>query len=212
MSTMKVLVLFGVAATAFGQAHPRVCDSPEVWEAMSRQYDFGIGETVTAFTAHDSINRRLYRREQISGKTPGRKQYTELFLYKEGEYYKVDTFAKKCYKSRIPSNKAWRPFGVPPNATFTASVNVGIVGESFLANEYEIRPSDHPSNYYYRGVFTAKECAPVQEQIFKSSGLDISQSELIEYFNIVLGIADPNVFIPPTLCDQVSEEVMASLK
>lgn len=59
-------------------------------------------------------------------------------------------------------------------------VNVGIVGEGLTANEFVLTQKDHPKGYYYRGVFTAKDCAPVQEMILRNM-TDLSQSVNAEY-------------------------------
>ena len=64
---------------------------------------------------------------------------------------------------------------------------------------------------YYRGVFTAFDCAPVTEHIIRQDGLDISQSDIINYYNIVLGISNPSVFDVPPACTPISEKEMFNM-
>jgi len=168
--------------------------------AQVREYNFGVGETITAFVAFDSINKRYYHRELITTQNPGRKFYASLFLYNQHEFYKTDSVTGKCYKARIPTNKAWRPFGVPENASFYQQINIGPPNAAVLANEYVIREADHPNGFYYRGTFSAAECVPIEEMTIKKEGLDISQSDIQSYYDTVLGIANPNVFNVPVTC------------
>ena len=55
------------------------------------------------------------------------------------------------------------------------------------------------------------ECAPVVEHIIRQDGLDISKSDIINYYNIVLGISNPSVFDIPPICETVSEEQMFNM-
>lgn len=52
---------------------------------------------------------------------------------------------------------------------------------------------------------------PIQETLIKADGLDISKSEFVSFYNMVLGIANPNVFNVPVNCKDLSEEEMAAL-
>ena len=71
--------------------------------------------------------------------------------------------------------------------------------------------ADHPTGALYRGIFTAKDCAPLQEKTFGADPTNLNEIVLTEYFDIVLGISNPNVFFPPQVCAEVSAEVFASL-
>eukprot|EP00035_Acanthoeca_spectabilis_P019918 m.430243 g.430243 ORF g.430243 m.430243 type:complete len:216 (+) comp17134_c0_seq1:53-700(+) len=209
--TTIAVAIAATVSTAYAQVHPRLCTSPEVFEGSAHAYDISLGETIESFVAFDSLNRRFYKRELVSTKVPGRKFYSELYFYNLKEYYKTDSSTGACYKGKIPADAAWRPFGVPENATFVSQVNIGAPDAFVIANEYTIPVAAHPNNFYYRGTFTAKECLPIQETLIKADGLDISKSEFVSFYNMVLGIANPNVFNVPVNCKDLSEEEMAAL-
>jgi hypothetical protein len=51
----------------------------------------------------------------------------------------------------------------------------------------------------------------VTEHIIRADGLDISKSDIINYYNIVLGISNPSVFDVPPACTQISEKEMFNM-
>jgi hypothetical protein len=191
---------FAASARAAGPPYvPRLCDTPQAWEGRTSTFNYQLGTHDLGRTAYDAVHHRVYEHEEVSVDRPGRRFYSRIFLYEDRVMYTISSATGECTRTPIPAPQLWRPFGVPPNATFVQQVNIGVVGEGFTANEFKLTPQNHPEGYFYRGTFTAKDCAPVMEQIERNL-TDIGQSEQVMFTDIVLGIADPNVFIPPAAC------------
>lgn len=57
------------------------------------------------------------------------------------------------------------------------------------------------------GIYTLKDCYPVQETYSKNSSVTVST----RFFNLQLGISDPNVFTPPSTCQSARPERMVEL-
>lgn len=56
------------------------------------------------------------------------------------------------------------------------------------------------------GVYTVKDCYPVQETYTRNSSVTTST----RFFDLKLGISDPSVFTPPSTCQSAHPERMAS--
>jgi len=56
------------------------------------------------------------------------------------------------------------------------------------------------------GVYTLKDCYPVQETYAKNSSVTTST----RFFDLQLGISDPEVFTPPSTCQSALSEKMTS--
>lgn len=55
------------------------------------------------------------------------------------------------------------------------------------------------------GIYTVKDCYPVQETYAKSYNVTSST----RFFDLQLGISDPSVFTPPSTCQAASPEEMS---
>uniref|UniRef100_A0A3Q3EYS6 Mammalian ependymin-related protein 1 n=1 Tax=Labrus bergylta TaxID=56723 RepID=A0A3Q3EYS6_9LABR len=55
------------------------------------------------------------------------------------------------------------------------------------------------------GVYTLKDCYPVQETYARNSSVTTST----RFFNLQLGISDPDVFTPPSTCQSARPERMS---
>ena len=64
-----------------------------------------------------------------------------------------------------------------------------------------------PPDETWVGVYTLKDCYPVQETYTKNSSVTTST----RFFNLQLGISDPDVFTPPSTCQSARPERMLEL-
>ncbi|XP_031697425.1 mammalian ependymin-related protein 1-like, partial [Anarrhichthys ocellatus] len=62
-----------------------------------------------------------------------------------------------------------------------------------------------PPDETWVGVYTLKDCYPVQETYAKNSSVTTST----RFFNLQLGISDPDVFTPPGTCQSARPERMS---
>lgn len=56
-------------------------------------------------------------------------------------------------------------------------------------------------------MYTLRDCYPVQETYTHNSSVTTST----RFFNLQLGISDPNVFTPPATCEAARHERMAEV-
>lgn len=62
-----------------------------------------------------------------------------------------------------------------------------------------------PPDETWVGVYTLKDCYPVQETYTRNSSVTTST----RFFNLQLGISDPIVFTPPSTCQSARPERMS---
>ncbi|XP_034743274.1 mammalian ependymin-related protein 1 [Etheostoma cragini] len=62
-----------------------------------------------------------------------------------------------------------------------------------------------PPDETWVGTYTVKDCYPVQETYVRNSSVTTST----RFFNLRLGISDPDVFTPPSTCQSARPERMA---
>uniref|UniRef100_A0A3Q3ERG0 Mammalian ependymin-related protein 1 n=1 Tax=Labrus bergylta TaxID=56723 RepID=A0A3Q3ERG0_9LABR len=98
--------------------------------------------------------------------------------------FQIDQKTKDC--SKIALTEAWDPFDIPANSTFE---------DQKPARQHET----------WVGVYTLKDCYPVQETYVRNSSVTTST----RFFNLQLGISDPDVFTPPSTCQSARPERMS---
>ncbi|XP_065809443.1 uncharacterized protein [Labrus bergylta] len=125
-----------------------------------------------------------------------------IFLYQSLVMFQIDQKTKDC--SKIALTEAWDPFDIPANSTFEDQYIIGGPGDNVEVQEWSDRKPDET----WVGVYTLKDCYPVQETYVRNSSVTTST----RFFNLQLGISDPDVFTPPsTSSNQCEHEKNASL-
>ena len=100
-------------------------------------------------------------------------------------------------------HKAFHPFGIPPNATFHGQISSGLPPHTQLINEFGSHMQEGNAYMDTWHHVTAEGCMPTSTRRFMvtANGThDVDNSMFEEIFDVVLGISDPNVFIPPAGC------------
>lgn len=77
--------------------------------------------------------------------------------------------------------------------------------EQALVLLFELRPLVSPPDETWVGVYTVKDCYPVQETYTRNSSVTTST----RFFSLQLGISDPDVFTPPSTCQSARPQRMA---
>uniref|UniRef100_A0A3Q3GBF4 Mammalian ependymin-related protein 1 n=1 Tax=Labrus bergylta TaxID=56723 RepID=A0A3Q3GBF4_9LABR len=78
---------------------------------------------------------------------------------------------------------------------------IGGPGDNVEVQEWSDRKPDET----WVGVYTLKDCYPVQETYARNSSVTTST----RFFNLQLGISDPDVFTPPSTCQSARPERMS---
>lgn len=125
-----------------------------------------------------------------------------ILLYKDGVMFQIEQATKQC--SKISLTEPWDPLDIPQNATFEDQYSIGGPQEQITVQEWSDRKSAR-SYETWIGIYTTKDCYPVQETFTKNYSVILST----RFFDIQLGIKDPSVFIPPSTCQTAWAERMS---
>ena len=75
--------------------------------------------------------------------------------------------------------------------------------EGISVNEFAVYKTGEQSSYYYRTQVTSHTCVPISEMLLHSlpdKTIVSELSSLRDYSDVILGIANPEYFIPPAIC------------
>ncbi|XP_078672259.1 mammalian ependymin-related protein 1-like [Branchiostoma floridae x Branchiostoma belcheri] len=192
---MKVLVfLVAACAVVYGQ-EPQPCIAPKLWEARMSRIDPAKRFYERARISYDAINRRVRIIEEVNIKEQ-RDFFDVLFLHEVGKEYKFNLRTKECAVSAIAEQ--FRPFEVPPNATSFGESYIGtgaFPGEGVLITLWG-GEAEQPAGRYM-ATFTNSGCVPVEDGFCTERFGCVHTA----FYDVVAGISDPNVFIPPRECE-----------
>ncbi|CAB1325706.1 unnamed protein product [Coregonus sp. 'balchen'] len=159
------------------------CLAPLQWEGRSVEYDHSTGRNTRATVSYDAQNQRIRLLQQNKKHTPCQKYFEFIYLYNSGLLFQIEQKTKQC--SKIALTQAWDPFDIPMNSTYE---------DQYFIDEAWV------------GVYTVKDCYPVQETYTRNSSVTTST----RFFDLQLGISDPEVFTPPSSCESARPERMDS--
>ncbi|KAG8139493.1 hypothetical protein E2320_002257 [Naja naja] len=124
-----------------------------------------------------------------------------IYLYKDAVMYQIEQLTKLC--SKISLSEPWDPYDIPDNSTYEDQYYIGGPGDQIMVQEWSDRkPARKLENWV--GVYTVKDCYPVQETYTKNYSVTTST----RFFDLKFGISDPSVFIPPSTCQTAQSEKM----
>jgi hypothetical protein len=181
---------------------PRPCETPKQWEAKYFEFDSIKGEQTRAHITYDAIYRReRVVEEYLHGKD---KDYFDvLYLHSTRLMYVYNFKTKKCTIEQI--NRPWRNFGIPRNASSLGEAYIGASGvpkAHLLVTFWRDEIKDEKGNKYeYSGVWTHDACLPVTVAL---SSTTAKVNAVMNFFDIVSGISNPDVFIPRKECRENS--------
>uniref|UniRef100_A0A665U2W8 Mammalian ependymin-related protein 1 n=1 Tax=Echeneis naucrates TaxID=173247 RepID=A0A665U2W8_ECHNA len=173
------------------------CLAPPQWEGRWVLYDHSTGRNSQA-VSYDGLNQ---------GPDPAAAQETHpvffeyIYLYQSMVMFQIDQKTKDC--SKIALTEAWDPFDIPDNSTFEDQYFIGPRRQR--GGSGVVRQESDPHETWV-GVYTLKDCYPVQETYTRNSSVTTST----RFFNLQLGISDPSVFTPPSTCQQLESSCSSS--
>ncbi|XP_028831218.1 mammalian ependymin-related protein 1 [Denticeps clupeoides] len=201
------VVFLGVCAAlaALGRPNPppaQPCAAPLQWEGRSVRYDPGTGRNSRAAVSYDGQNQRVRVLEQKNGHVPCKKYFEYIYLFQSGVLFQIEQVSKRC--SKIPLTEDWDPYDIPANSTYEDQYFIGGPGDMVAVQEWSDRKPAR-KNEAWVGVYTLKDCYPVQETYTRNDSVTTST----RFFDLQLGISDPAVFTPPETCQSARPERMA---
>ncbi|XP_068059723.1 mammalian ependymin-related protein 1 [Anomalospiza imberbis] len=186
---LGVLLLRGGAAAA--GAEP--CQAPRQWEGRTVFYEHGSGRNTRAAVSYDGPNQRVRILEERKALIPCKKFFEYILLYKDAVMFQIEQVTKLC--SKIALTEPWDPYDIPANSTYEDQYYIGGPGDEVMVQEWSDRKPARKLESWV-GVYTVKDCYPVQETYTKNYSVTTST----RFFDIQPGIADPSVFTPPSTC------------
>ncbi|XP_062372857.1 ependymin-1-like [Sardina pilchardus] len=123
-------------------------------------------------------------------------------LYKEGVMYTIHRHDQTCEKTAL-SPSSFEPLGVPSDASFMSQIALGTLAYPQQGLLVNVWTGTFPDNSGYLMSFTDVGCLPVSgfyQQ--KDRGMMI-----LSYSDNVLGVKDPDVFVPPPFCQSAKLKV-----
>ncbi|CAF1981119.1 unnamed protein product [Rotaria magnacalcarata] len=193
MLTILLLGLLGFAAAQ----QPRPCTTPPQWEG--RIYDSNEKQkaTLRGRISYDSV---YHRARIVDDLQIGSEEIANdiLSLYDARIEFDYNFKTKNCTRREI--TEPWRDFGIRPDATSYGEAYIGsssltdtgllitIWGGNFTLPNNETIP--------YIGTWTYRGCLPVSRTTYSEK----YGNEVLSFYDLTVGISDPNVFIPRSEC------------
>uniref|UniRef100_A0A3B3QE92 Ependymin-like n=1 Tax=Paramormyrops kingsleyae TaxID=1676925 RepID=A0A3B3QE92_9TELE len=130
-----------------------------------------------------------------------------LLLYKEGVSYEISYQNQTCKKA--PLKTPFRPIEIPPDAKLQGEVVLGsssAPGMGVLVNSWTGAVPELKAKYLL--TFTEFGCLPISSlNHVENVGLILTS-----FYDLVIGIEDPNEFIPPPFCEKAELQQTESEK
>ncbi|XP_072905687.1 mammalian ependymin-related protein 1 [Hemitrygon akajei] len=180
---------------------PKPCQAPQQWEGRAVMYNHKTGRNSRVLISYDGKNQRIRILDEKKGHIPCKKFYEYIYLFKNPVLFKIEQVTKQCTK--LPLLEPWDPYDIPDNSTYEDQYNIGGPGDQIEVQEWSDRKPARKFETWV-GVYTVKDCYPVQETYTKSYNVTSST----RFFDLRLGISDPSVFNPPSTCQASSPEEM----
>lgn len=178
------------------------CLAPLQWEGRWVSFDHSTGRNSRSSVSYDGLKQRVRVLQQNKKHTPCQRFFEYIFLYQSGVMFQIDQKTKDC--SKIALTDAFDPFDIPKNSTFEDQYLIGGPGDSVEVQEWSDRKPARQHETWV-GVYTLKDCYPVQETYVRN----ISVTTSTRFFNLHLGISDPDVFTPPSTCQSARPQRMS---
>jgi hypothetical protein len=196
---MKVALIAALSMVVVVIAqHPRHCDAPFEMEARAFQIDPKLQFARRGHIAYDAHNERTSFFEDVINGT-NQNFFHEIHLFRERRRFRIDLKAKTCTVEH--SDMRFRPWHIPRDAEFVGEAYIGTNAfqhSGVLTTHWNHRNKTENTDWY--GVFTDRDvgCVPIMDNFHDPKIGTVHTS----FFDVVLGIGDPNQFIPPHSCQQ----------
>nr|XP_011413901.2 mammalian ependymin-related protein 1 [Crassostrea gigas] len=186
------LAVLCLSVAAVSAQAPVPCSSPPQWEAREIRVDPSQKYEEKRFLVYDETMQRERIMTEIEIGSE-KEIYDILILHRENKMYIVDFKTKKCNITAI--SRPFRPRGVIPGAKFEGEV---VIGAAAIPNEHVnvLAFSGNFTGEAYTGLVSSPDCFPIQNIHF-SQKYGFEQST---YYDLKVGISDPELFIPPREC------------
>ncbi|XP_060711542.1 mammalian ependymin-related protein 1-like [Hemiscyllium ocellatum] len=193
---MKLLAALAICSSFFlvtAMYQPQPCRGPNLLEGQMLTVDPSKHFEMWSKFAFDGTHKRISTKSVLLMEKGVKISVYNFLLYKQNIMYQFYPQNKTCVK--LPLRVPFLPIAIPRNATFVSQIYIGgssAPREGVLANVWR----GEIDTVQYVATFTDVGCLPVSEVVYtKETGW---VTEL--FYDLTLGISDPDVFIPPPNC------------
>jgi len=193
MLAVLVLCLVGIAVAQ----RPVPCVTPPQWEArifyINEKQQFGLEGRLS----YDAV----YHRERIVDEVEVGHQddfYDVVALFDLKIEYIFNFRARNC--TRRPLTRDWRDYGIRANDTSFGEAYIGssaFPGAGVLVTIWAGNFTTTTEVTHHVSTWTYRECLPVHRTTWGGQRFGVSH---LSFYDVTLGIHDPNVFIPRREC------------
>jgi len=178
---------------------PQPCETPVQWEAVFHRFDQLRGFFERGRFSYDNVRNRTA--ENIVTQNPNGtftqvRWIINLWDVTPAMRYDVNLTTQVCTKSF--QNTSFRLYAIGQNDTFLGAEILGssaILGGYVDATRWQ---QNHPNGTDHNTV-TSRGCIPLRRE--RSDNTTVPNNVFQEHwYNVVIGIPNPNVFIPPPQC------------
>jgi len=197
--TLAVAVALLCVVAVMAQ-HPRHCEAPREFEAHVLQSDFHEKFARRGHLAYDAEGERTSFYEHVENGTD-HEHFHVIHLFRERRVYRLNLRTKVCTLEH--SDAHFRPIGIRREAHFVGEAYIGtnaFENSGLLTTHWDHRNKTEHMEWY--GVFTDREvgCVPVSDDYTDDTVGHVQT----HFFDVALGISDPNVFVPDSSCPHVA--------
>jgi len=195
------IALIAVAGVALVAAqHPRHCVAPLEFEAHAFQMAPKEQFFRRGHFAYDARNERTSLFEEVQNGTDD-EGYHVIELFRERRAYRFNFKTKVCTVEEIKHR--FHRIEVPRNASFVGEAIIGtnaFENSGLLTNHWA--HEDKAEHWSWFGVYTPREagCVPIMDDFHDETHGRVTT----QFFDVVLGIGDPNVFVPEHECPRMT--------
>jgi len=189
-----------IAAVAGVSAqHERHCDAPFELEAHVFQMDPKESFFRRGHFAYDAREERTSMFEEVRNGTDD-EGFHVIALHRERKLFRYNFKTKVCTVEELKHR--FHRIEIPKDAHFEGEA---IIGTNAFNNAGLLTTFWHHENkqeqWSWNGVYTAREigCIPVSDEFHDQSPNGIGRVHT-QFFDVVLGISDPNIFVPESVC------------
>ncbi|KAG5284477.1 hypothetical protein AALO_G00027150 [Alosa alosa] len=189
-------IIVVVFAESKQPCQPPPLTSGYLWMTAAKGLEAGGGPF-----SYDSPGKRLRFRDNEALLMKKAKYLDVLFLFEEGIFYEIDSKTSTCKKR--PLQSTLHPMEIQPNMT--------IVGDMYMGSRVDSGQGLSMKNWLMvapqlNGVFVVSTstvgCLTLSSVLFTQS----KDLLIFSFLEVVKEVKDPQVFVPPTFCDDVPLE------
>ncbi|XP_018607360.1 ependymin [Scleropages formosus] len=197
MQSLVAISLTLILAAAFtGAQKPHPCKSPPLM--VGRLSALNPKGHVAAYErfSYDALERRIRVRALVF--VDNSTMYEEaLLLFREGVLYEIFHQNQTCKRSEL--KEPFQPIEVPHDAQLLGQLILGsssAPGSGLLVNSWEKSVPEIKTKFFM--TFTEFACIPVSI----ASHTENTGWTMTSFYDLVIGIEDPDEFIPPPFCEK----------